>query len=98
MDTGGGTASVFHDPSATTLLARDGAFGTKSHAGTVKLTGLTIGYTYRIQLLGSHRSGDEWESKETAAKYGVAPEMLRKPSRRKNHTESELQHCILRGN
>ena len=59
MDTRGGTASVFHDPSATTLLARDGAFGTRSNAGTVKLTGLTIGYAYRIQLIGSHRIGDE---------------------------------------
>jgi hypothetical protein len=59
MGTGGGTASVFHDPSVTTLLARDGAIGTKRNAGTVKLTGLTIGYTYRIQLIGSHRIGDE---------------------------------------
>lgn len=60
MGTGGGTASVFHEnvPTSNTLLARQGAWGGNGNAGTVNLTGLTIGYTYRIQALVYDGRGD----------------------------------------
>jgi alpha-L-fucosidase len=47
---GGGTASVFHDATANTSLAKDGAYGSGGPA-TVSLAGLTDGNTYRVQLL-----------------------------------------------
>lgn len=60
MGAGGGTYSGFHEniPTANTLLARDGAYGGNGNAGTVTLTGLTIGYTYRIQALVYDGRGD----------------------------------------
>lgn len=48
-----GDAAVFHEntPPANTLLAREGSWGNGGSAGTVSLTGLTDGHTYRIQAL-----------------------------------------------
>lgn len=60
MGTDGGTASVFHEnvPTANTLLARQGAYGGNGNPGTINLTGLTTGYTYRIQALVYDGRGD----------------------------------------
>lgn len=60
MGAGGGTFSGFHEnvPTSNTLLARDGAYGGNGNAGTVNLTGLTVGATYRIQALVYDGRGD----------------------------------------
>lgn len=57
---GGGNFSGFHEnvPTANTLLARQGSYGTNDVASTVNLTGLTSGYTYRIQALVYDGRGD----------------------------------------
>ena len=60
MGTGGGTYGGFHEAggSQNTNLARFGAYGGNGNAGTVTLTGLTVGYTYRIQALVYDGRGD----------------------------------------
>jgi len=60
MGAGGGIYNGFHEGggSQNTNLARTGAYGGNGNAGTVNLTGLTIGYTYRIQALVYDGRGD----------------------------------------
>lgn len=57
---GGGNFSGFHEntPTANTLLAREGSYGINGVASTVNLTGLTVGYSYRIQALVYDGRGD----------------------------------------
>ena len=57
---GGGNFSGFHEntPTANTLLAREGSYGNNGVASTVNLTGLTSGYTYRVQALVFDGRGD----------------------------------------
>lgn len=57
---GANSFSGFHEnvPTANTLLARDGSYGNNGVASTVNLTGLTTGYTYRIQALVYDGRGD----------------------------------------
>lgn len=57
---GGGNFSGFHEntPTANTLLAREGSYGVNGVAATVNLTGLTSGYTYRVQALVYDGRGD----------------------------------------
>jgi hypothetical protein len=57
---GGGNHTGFHEntPTANTLLARQGSYGVNGVASTVNLTGLTSGYTYRVQVLVYDGRGD----------------------------------------
>ena len=54
-----GTFNGFHDTNVPSPdLSRDGTYGTDGSSNTVTLTGLTNGYTYRVQALVYDGRGD----------------------------------------